>query len=118
MKQSYPERGKGTCEGRQRAIIRCSSPEPWQNTVVPDGDQVAALFLLTELETGLTFVRIALDNRDYHEKMARNQVNARVAHDTILRFKERIVLTHSQQTDFEAKFATLQAGLRQLGEAV
>jgi hypothetical protein len=81
-------------------------------------DEVAALFLLTELNTGLTFVRIALTNRKDRDKVVRNQANARLAHDTILRFKLRVPLTPAQQIDFDEKFATLKDGLQQLGETV
>jgi hypothetical protein len=82
-------------------------------------DEVASLFLLTELNTGLTFVQIALGSRKYsRERVLRNQANARLAHDTLLRFKPRIHLTHTEQVNFDEKFAILQDGLRQLGEAV
>src|SRR5689334_10601528 len=88
------------------------------NVLVVYPNEAAALFLLTELNTGLTFVRIALTNKKDREKVVRNQANARLAHDTILRFKLRVPLTPAQQVDFDEKFATVKECLQQLGEPV
>ena len=52
---------------------------------LPDMKAISVEFLRTELATGLTFSRIALEAK-HESKVARNRVNARRAYDTLLHF--------------------------------
>jgi hypothetical protein len=80
--------------------------------------QIGAMFLQTELNTGLTFAWIALTSPDRSDKIARNRANARAAYDTLVRFKDSIYLTAEQSSHFESGFTRLQEKLRELGEVI
>lgn len=80
-----------------------------------------AFFLQTELKAGLTFASIAgmsKGNVKRAAKVTRNTAHARLAYDTILRFRSRIVLTPLQSAEFETGFASLREKLQLLGQTV
>ena len=85
---------------------------------MPDFQSVSAIFLQTELNTGLTFAGIALTPALGAEKVARNRANARAAYDSLLRFKDSVALTPEQSAVFDLGFARLRDQLRELGEVL
>lgn len=74
-------------------------------------------FLRAEVQTGLTFARIALGAR-HQEKRDRNRVNAKKAYDTLLRYMPKDHATWGAWDDVRAKIAELKSQLQQLGENV
>ena len=74
-------------------------------------------FLRSELETGLTLVRIA-QSAKRADKRNRNLVNARKAYETVLRFMPTVVLTTSQSRHMRNKLERLKNELHTLGEDV
>ena len=74
-------------------------------------------FLRSELHTGLTLTRIALDasNRD---KTDRNSANARKAYDAVLRFIPKVSLSNDETTELRTKLDQLKAELQMLGEEI
>ncbi|HEY6253368.1 MAG TPA: hypothetical protein VI685_25710 [Candidatus Angelobacter sp.] len=75
-------------------------------------------FLFTELETGLTFARLASAAKDNPTKVERNTRNARKAYDSLLHFQERVSLSPEAKVKFEAGKDELRDSLRLLGEKV
>lgn len=75
-------------------------------------------FLFTELKTGLTFARIALNTKANDTKMERNRKNARKAYDCLLHFQGRISLSRVEKMKFEEGKKELKAALQRLGEKV
>lgn len=69
--------------------------------------------LKTELETGLTFSRVAAASDD-RSKKARNTANARKAYDTARRWAAKVVLTPADSKEIEAAFERLKANLAKL----
>ena len=74
-------------------------------------------FLLTEIETGKTFVRLA-SQADSEEKVERNRNNARKAYDSVLKFMERVVLNQAERLRIEKGLQELKRNLNDLGETV
>jgi hypothetical protein len=72
-------------------------------------------FLMSELETGLTFANLAMDSSDA-EKIATNTRNARKAYETILRFLPETALTQTDEREIAAALSALQSELQVLGE--
>lgn len=73
-------------------------------------------FILTEIETGCTFAKLARDARD-PDKLKRNLKNARKAYDTASRFLSK---NHVEDEQLKAKLtaglANLKHDLLRLGE--
>lgn len=80
-----------------------------------DQDAVSVEFVKTELETGITFADLALSAK-YADKIERNKANARKAHDTALKFWNR--LTPQDASELDAILGRLRSKLRELGESV
>jgi len=76
-----------------------------------------AVFLKTEVQTGLLFAKIALESKNPH-KISRNTLNARKAYDTLLYFLNDTVLNEDADSEFHIKLATLRGNLLELGEYV
>lgn len=72
-------------------------------------------FLNIEADTGLMFANIAMES-DNFEKTARNQANARLAYDTVLRFIGRVSLSAGESDGLAAKMGRLKDELQKLGE--
>lgn len=72
-------------------------------------------FLITDLELGLTFVRIASAAGEVSDQRNRNKANARKAYDAISRFRHRVLLTAGQRKLVDGKLAQLGLALEQLG---
>ncbi len=74
-------------------------------------------FLKTEVDTGLTFARLASGAR-YSDKKDRNQANARKAYDTVLHWTRRVSLAAPDSQEIGDKLVQLRAALEDLGESV
>jgi hypothetical protein len=79
-------------------------------------NKLKAEFIKTDLEVALTFVEIAHQTPD-SEKAARNQRNARKAHDAVLWYIGHAVLTNFEQEYLTRKLASLKSALLSLGES-
>jgi uncharacterized protein YlxW (UPF0749 family) len=75
-------------------------------------------FLITEVQTGLTFASIALSAGDDLNKLTRNSENAKLAYDTVLRFRDRVQMNQQAAAQLEAELEKLRVDLRQSGEDV
>ncbi len=78
-------------------------------------------FVNAELDTGLTFVRIAMGakaGRRASEKMQRNRMNARKAYDSALHFLSSTSLNADEARMINEKIVALKSGLEKLGEAL
>lgn len=81
--------------------------------VDPTGAEVD--FLRTELKTGLTLTKIALD-ANHRDKSQRNCANARKAYDAVLHFAPRVNLSPDEMNEIKAKLERLKTQLQLLGE--
>jgi hypothetical protein len=80
-------------------------------------EQNRAQFILTEVDVATTFCGVAQSSND-PVKTKRNIGNARLGHDTILRFLEGVHFDADQKSDFDQKFSHLKSLLKGLGEDV
>jgi hypothetical protein len=72
-------------------------------------------FLLTDLETALTFMDVAQTSRDQEIKQ-RNHANAHLAYDTVIRLLPKFKPTAAQQQAIDEKLSLLKARLEAVGE--
>lgn len=72
--------------------------------------------LKTDLETALTFVRIAREAGEDAEKKRRNQANARKAYDSVLHYEKRLDLSADERRELAEKLKRLKSALIDLGE--
>jgi len=72
-------------------------------------------FLRSELQTGLTLTKIALD-ASHRDKTTRNRANARKAYDAVLRFSPKVSLSNDEISEIKSKLEQLKAELKMLGE--
>jgi hypothetical protein len=82
---------------------------------MPDAGETGIEFLRTELRTGLTMARIALE-AESRNKVDRNRANARKAYDTALRFIAKTPLTDEEAEEIRAMITRLKLALAELGE--
>lgn len=76
-------------------------------------------FLLTEIETGLTFANLANSSQpEEGDKVVRNVKNARTAYDKVLQFRQRVKLDKAANAKLDASLKRLQTALQDLGEGV
>jgi hypothetical protein len=80
-----------------------------------DVNAASVEFLNVEADTGLMFANIAIESDD-SEKTTRNQANARLAYDTVLRFIGRVSLSAMEFDGLSSKMGRLKADLQKLGE--
>lgn len=81
--------------------------------VDPTGAEVD--FLRTELKTGLTLTKIALD-ATHRDKSDRNRESARKAYEAVLHFAPRVNLSPEETDEIRSKLEHLKAQLKLLGE--
>jgi hypothetical protein len=82
---------------------------------LPDLTKTGLDFLKAELDTGFTLADIALESED-PDKIGRNRKNARLAYDTVVRTKERVLLTEEQLQSVLRSLKQLRKKLQKLGE--
>jgi len=76
-------------------------------------------FLMTEVDTGMTFARIALDARpDDTEKIIRNWRYAQQAYNAIIRFRSLVDIDVQRQRELDAGRVKLKSALDQIAERV
>lgn len=80
-----------------------------------DYHQSGLQFVNAELDTGLTFARIALGAKG-RAKIDRNRMNARKAYDSALHFRATTSLNAEESRSINEKFAALKSKLEKLGE--
>ena len=83
-------------------------------------DQATGLdFLRTEISSGMTFAQLAREAQPFEiGKAERNRRNARLAYDTVLRFRGRVRMSKEATRTLESELARLRLTLKELGEAV
>ncbi len=74
-------------------------------------------FVNVELDTGLTFARIALAAKG-QRKIERNRANARKAYDSAMHVLASLVLEKDQTVTLRHKANALKSSLEKLGEAL
>jgi hypothetical protein len=74
-------------------------------------------FLRTELETGMTFAKVAL-SANSQEKIRRNQLNARKAYDSFQRYEPKTSTSEAEFKELRAKAVELKKLLIELGESL
>ena len=72
-------------------------------------------FLLTDLETALTFMDVAQTSGDQEIKQ-RNHKNAHLAYDTVIGLLSKVKPTAAQQQAIDEKLTLLKARLEAVGE--
>lgn len=82
---------------------------------LPDTHRSGTDFLRTEIRTGLTFSRIALDSTR-KDKRERNRANARKAYDAIVRFMHGSTPDADEAKEIKRGLAQLKSELVKLGE--
>ena len=80
-----------------------------------DYHQSGIQFVNVELDTGLTFLRIAIGAKR-RSKTDRNRLNARKAYDSALHFLANVSLNQEEMRLVQEKLASLKSGLQKLGE--
>ena len=82
-------------------------------------DGIGVDFLRTELQTGLTFARVALSARPNDiDKIQRDTKNAREAYDSFLKFRERVSLSEDEKQEITEQAEKLKDALRKLGQSL
>jgi len=76
----------------------------------------SALFLKTDLDVGLTMIRIAGQSKVGSAKRERNIKKSRLVYDTVLRFLPVARLEQEDSLLVNEKLAELRAALEELGE--
>jgi hypothetical protein len=71
-------------------------------------------FVNTELDTGLTFARIAIGSKT-RSKKERNSANARKAHQSALHMLQQLSLSKGEASAIADKLSTLKSSLEKLG---
>lgn len=79
-----------------------------------EANLAAADFVLTELDTGITFLDVA-DTTAVEESRLRNRENANTAYETVLRYRDRVLFNEVQQSEYDTKFNELQNRLKDAG---
>lgn len=77
--------------------------------------QSSIQFVNTELDTGLTFARIAVGSKTGSKK-ERNRVNARKAYDSALHMLVQLSLSKEEESTISEKVSALKSNLEKLGE--
>lgn len=80
-----------------------------------DYHQSGLQFVNAELDTGMTFARIALGAKR-RAKIERNRENARKAYNSALHFLSNTSLNTEETRRVNEKFAALKSDLERLGE--
>lgn len=89
----------------QRKTLKSGAPNP-----------SGVKFLKVDLDVALNFAKVALHSHSDHDKRARNQANARKAHDAVIQWKNRLEISRRDALELDAKLRKLRAAFRKLGE--
>ena len=80
-----------------------------------DLNKTSIEFLITDLETALTFLDVAQTSGDQKTKQ-RNHKNAHNAYDSVIRLLPKVKPTAAQQQAIDEKLTLLKARLEAVGE--
>lgn len=79
--------------------------------------QTGIHFVKTELDTGLTFARIAIGSKSSSKK-ERNRENARKAYQSALHTLQQLSLNKEEASAISEKLTALRSSLEKLGEVL
>jgi len=79
-----------------------------------ESNKIGSEFLMTELETALTFLAVA-ETTTSAETRERNRNNAFVAYKTVLRLQPKVVIEPRRKNDFQQRVTDLKRRLQVLG---
>lgn len=82
-----------------------------------DLNKNAADFLRIDLDTALTLARIASEAPEGSERRSRNIRNARVAYETVSRFRTKTETNPEEDEEIKEKVSRLRTALERLGES-
>ena len=82
-----------------------------------DSNRAGINFVLTELETAMTFLSVAETTRN-QDSAARNHDNARTAYESAIHYQGRLRFGEDEKKTFEDKLAELKRALLAAGVAV
>ena len=85
--------------------------------VLEESNRAGMGFLLTELDTALTFLGVAEATRD-RDTAVRNRDNARVAYECVLRYQGPVHFQEEEKVSFENKLAEVKRALIAAGVSV
>lgn len=86
---------------------------------IPDFKRVSFEFMITEIQSGLTFANLA--QKSYPKepgKIQRDTANARKAYDNVLHFLQKISFTEEETEKIQAGLGQLKSALQALGESL
>ncbi len=86
-----------------------------QGSAFEKANRIKADLLRMDLETCVTFVKIARESVD-KETVARNRRNARNAYDSVVHFMSTATLTKLEEENIKTKLDHLKSALADLGE--
>lgn len=84
---------------------------------MPNTNASGAGFLRSELRTGMTLTRIAMQSV-HPDRVDRNRANAKKAYDSVLRFLPKAQLGNEEEMEIRDGLAELKFALQSLGEKV
>ena len=87
-------------------------------SVFDDLNQTTVQFLLTDLDTGIMLARSAIGARLNSPRQKRNTRNARLAYETVLRFRSKVKITDVVNDALDKKLGRLRSMLKRLGESM
>ena len=82
-----------------------------------DLNQTTVDFLMTDLNTGIMLARVAMGAKQDSPRQTRNTRNARLAYETVLRFRKKIQATSAVKDMLDEKLGRLRSMLEALGES-
>ena len=82
-----------------------------------DLNRTTVEFLMTDLNTGLMLARVATGAKEHSPRQTRNIRNARLAYETVLRFRRKIEATSAVKDALDEKLGELRSMLETLGES-
>src|SRR3954469_4016738 len=72
--------------------------------------------LKVDIETALTFTRIAAGADEGSDKRSRNQRNGRTAYDSVQHLRKNVSMTTEQEQELDSGLLELRRALEELGE--
>lgn len=75
-----------------------------------DSNKAGVEFLMAELDTAMTFLDVA-ETTSSEENRSRNCGNARIAYETVMRMRERVLLDGGQSQALDQKLADVRKRL-------
>jgi hypothetical protein len=85
-----------------------------QADIFEETNQAGMSFLLTELDTALTFLSVAETTRN-GDSALRNRENARVAYQSALHYQGRVRFDEEEKVSFEDKVSEVKRALLAVG---